>query len=498
MPDDLNIDLLRKIAISGHKIIRRNIEYGRVAIPYLHFLSAHQNNLHHYKSIIYNSSNTKKLIYNFCSQIGLIIKSMCYRNSDYFGDCVHDEIDVLFVSHFLREQDAHQKNDIYFGSVPQDLKNMDVRTFTVLIDHAKIPWRKLRSKWISYETKRAILSTILGLKMEINFARSLNSSAKALRKERDEEQDPHIKKLLHNAAIDAGSPNCRTAMRIGEHIKRVVTKTKPKIIITTFEGHSWERLAFAKAREVNPNILCIGYHHAVIFPIQYAMMSSLDFPYDPDFIFTAGEISKEYFLKVSRYNDTKIDSLGSCRGAFSAPPVERPQTQKQCLILPEGIISESLSMIGLAIEAAKKRHDIKFIIRLHPLLNFETLINLDKSLEDLPENVNWSNQSLEEDCRSSRWAIYRGSSAIIAAILSGIQPIYYSQERDELQIDPIKSLRTWRTSIKNCEELISSFAQDLNRTEEDRDNDFREAQSFALKYFTSFETDKIIKLLEDT
>lgn len=497
MHSEIDIKLLKKIARSGHQILLRKADYGRISIPYLHFLSAHPNNLSRYKAILIGTSNYKIFWLNFLSRIIILLMSLRPGRVQCRGDNLSKNVDILFVSHFLREEDAHIGSGIYFGSLPEDLQDRNIETFTVLIDHAKIPWRKLRSKWKTFVGKRAILPSILDFKAELGFDRRLSATAKCLRDEIKIEQDLQMRKILYGASIDAGSPNSRTALRIGENIRRVVNETNAKVIVTTFEGHSWERLAFASAREVNPNIVCVGYHHAVIFPMQYAMMSSLGERYDPNLIFTAGEITKEHYSVLSRYNNTPIRCLGSCRGTEASTLAKTAQKDQVCLILPEGIISESLSMIWLAIEAADIHTDVQFIIRLHPLVTRDKLVGIEASLANLPKNVRWSSSSLAEDCKSARWSIYRGSSTILSAILAGTQPIYYAQEPAELQIDPIKTLNCWRVSVKNPVELAEHFTEDLDRSDTNRNSDLRTAQTFALKYFSSFSPEKIVEQLPE-
>jgi hypothetical protein len=41
-------------------------------------------------------------------------------------------------------------------------------------------------------------------------------------------------------------------------------------LVTTYEGHSWERLCFALAKEAKPLVKCIAYQHAPIFKYQHA------------------------------------------------------------------------------------------------------------------------------------------------------------------------------------------------------------------------------------
>ena len=59
-------------------------------------------------------------------------------------------------------------------------------------------------------------------------------------------------KFIINAAVETFSWESCNALRIGYQIEEIVSKLKPKLILTTFEGHSWERVAFASAKKSSP------------------------------------------------------------------------------------------------------------------------------------------------------------------------------------------------------------------------------------------------------
>ena len=54
-------------------------------------------------------------------------------------------------------------------------------------------------------------------------------------------------------------------------LEDIIKNTKSKNIITTFEGHSWERLFYYFSRKNNPFINCIGFQHTIIFKYQHSL-----------------------------------------------------------------------------------------------------------------------------------------------------------------------------------------------------------------------------------
>lgn len=488
---------LEKIVVLGQELLQRDPSIARIAIPFLHLLNAHPNHLKQYRAVFNQDSLMRKQIYNLAARQLLKARSLNNPNNEIYGDALPENADILIVSHFLRKSDAANKADLYYGKVPGELEQAGAKTFTALINHSKLSWKEIEPGWQSNASPRAILPRSLSYNEERDAARLLKAEADKLQILAESAKDQEAARFYRLAALDAGSPGSRTAIRIGKQIRELVKQLKPKLLITTFEGHSWERLAFASARSANREISCVGYHHAVLFPMQTAMLQSLGADFDPDYILTAGDVTKSAFEKNSQYKAVPIRTFGSCRGSDGIEIAEQPQEDKTCLILPEGLISESLALIELAVKSAKLRPDVHFTIRLHPLITPVKLENVSKALKKLPANMSWSTRSLEQDCKAARWAIYRGSSAILSAVLSGVQPLYYKMENPELSIDPIKTLAGWRVNVESAACVVKHIDQDLQRQPEQRAEQFEKAKQYCLHYFTPLQTEILTGIMKD-
>ena len=69
-------------------------------------------------------------------------------------------------------------------------------------------------------------------------------------------------------------------------------------IITTFEGHAWERLVYYYARRANPNIKCFGYQHSAVFEHHNSIKRPLNNKYNPDVVFTSGKIAENILNQI--------------------------------------------------------------------------------------------------------------------------------------------------------------------------------------------------------
>ena len=98
------------------------------------------------------------------------------------------------------------------------------------------------------------------------------------------------------------------------------------------------------------------------------------------------------------------------------------------MVIPEGIIEECISLFSFSLEAAKICPNIKFIWRTHPLVSLKKLIQNNSNFRKLPENIILSTNTLNHDISTSKYVLYRGSTAIIQSSASGLIPIYLSKK----------------------------------------------------------------------
>jgi hypothetical protein len=367
-----------------------------------------------------------------------------------------------------------------------------LQTAVALIDHSRRNWSK-RPAWKSGPVPRILLNRTMGLSAELRIGRKLTGAAKELRSRRRRETEPYIGEFLEHAAANAASPGSFAAMRIGEQVNELVRALRPKAIVTTFEGHSWERLAFHAARAAKPDIVCVGYHHAVLFPFADAMRQSLDHGFDPDHILTAGQVSCDWLRTQPSLKGIPVEVLGSVRAPSDI--AKAPRSGSTCLVIPEGLLSESMLLCHLAIEAARLRSNLNFRLRLHPLISRKRLTRIAPDLANLPANVVWSDVALSADLAMCRWALYRGSSAVITATLSGLRPFYFSASHSEVSIDPLAALAGWREIISSAEELSHTLDTDLAMSDTDRQSGHDQASNYCRKYFMPLNAAALTALL---
>ena len=105
-------------------------------------------------------------------------------------------------------------------------------------------------------------------------------------------------------------------------------------------------------------------------------------------------------------------------------------------------------LFSFSLKCAQQYPQVNFIWRLHPLFSFDALAAKNKIYKSVPDNVVLSDKELVQDLDRCHWVLYRGSSAVIQAVVAGLRPIYFHVS-DQMKIDPLYELDEWK-NIVDC------------------------------------------------
>lgn len=441
----------------------------RMSIPWLHVLREHPSFLKDYEGLFAApalNNVVKAIARKIRNSAGWLRQMWRALRSDgepwRVSRALSAPVDVLFISHLLNDADAGKAADFYFGNLPELIRADGRRVVVALIDHSATSDASRVQRWDGNVSLRVVLSGTLDLQGELNLFRRLKRESLRLASLSRREYSGFLKKVFARASLEAMSGGARTTLRMSVQVSRLVATIKPKMMIVTYEGHAWERVAFSAAREASAGLQCVGYQHAAIFRLQHGALRRLGPPFDPDLILTAGSVSKEQIENSTKAQGIPVRVLGSNR-AFAGSKIGETDgsetddevdsrsataTGDACLVLPEGIISECLLLFEFSLSCAELMPDMRFIWRLHPLVTPESLMEANPRLRLLPPNVEFSQMALEDDFKRTRHALYRGSTAIVRAASSGVQPIYLAQA-GEMSIDPLYELDAVRAKVVN-------------------------------------------------
>ncbi len=369
-------------------------------------------------------------------------------------------VDVVFISHAVSTTHVNTPTDFYFGSVPASLADEGYSVAIVLMNHTREHSAALSARWQDREVPRFVLSRTLGVSDELRLRGRLRRDRRRLRSLRLAAAGSLRRRVSQRAAHESLSNGSLSSLRIGEQVSAIVRAFQPRMLVTTHEGHAWERMAYAAARAVDPGIVCVGYQHAAIFRLQHAIRRRLFRGYDPDHILTAGRTGKTQLSLSDGLAGIGIEVLGSDR-AFSAPASAPapPVTDGggACVVLPESLDSECRLLFDFSLDCARRQPATRFLWRLHPLMTVDALVSRYPRWRHLPANVSFSTASLDEDLARCRWALYRGTTAIVKAVGCGLRPIYL-ESPGEISIDPLYDLAHWKVNVRSCAEFQDAVA----------------------------------------
>lgn len=494
-----------------HALLAPDATLERVAIPWLHVIREHPFTLTQYRDVIHPVKGLGAWIQRLAQSLWSrgrwgyqMLQAIRSKGNLWFGGDLPEQIDILIVSHLVNTSQAVREDDFYFAGLPKELVSQGHSVLIVLIDHIAKPDSTLAKHWKENAIPRVILSRTLDLGAEKSFRDRMKREARRLRKHSETETDPLRQRVLIRAAVEALSGGAQGSLRMDQQISTLVGKLRPKAIMVTYEGYALERIAFSAARRAQPTVTCLGYQHSVIFPLQHAIRRNLAREYNPDQILTAGSISKAQLEVATDLTHTPISVLGSNRGVKSSVPPstseERLSDQRNaCLVLPEGIKSECYLLFEFSLVCAHACPEIPFIWHLHPLFSFSALAAGNPKLKKLPPNITMSEGTLESAVDQSRWVLYRGTTAVVKAVLDGVRPIYL-ESKNELPIDSLSGMGNWRRTVTTTGDFRKVIGEDQqlkmgSGEKQSVKSGLYSAQEYCASLFTPFDSKVLSELL---
>ena len=468
----------------------------RNANEFLHVIREHPIFLNTYSAVFYKKGISfliyllKLLFWNIAIGSYKLLHSIyrCY----FLGDkLIKDKriFEDVFISHFLNDSFIHHERDFYFFDLPQRVAKKNNSSLQLYINFTGQSTDKIQAQWKDRLTVSKALPRYLSLGQELKIrCLMLLDAIKLIRVNSTSSFDKRIK---FQAAIDALSSATHTNYRLAFLVQHYVKNNGAKRIFTTYEGHPWERLIFAMAREIDPTIECIGYQHAIVFRKQHAIRRKLAHNFEPNYILCSGEHGKQQFEAINYLPSNRLLCFGSNRTIDFAQEqlAVQAKERKVFLMLSEGDLIECLPLAKFVVQLAKENPSAHFIIRFHPITKVESVLKALPELVPPPKNIELSRLSFEEDLSRAHFAIYRGSTTIIKAIQYGLIPLYYERP-NEISIDPLYDIQKEKINLKSNEDfkLITQMSQvDLIKRQ-------HRLIEFVERFFSALNYDEVLKI----
>lgn len=431
-------DEYRDIAAACDRLLRAgDTSLARLAIPMLHVINEHPGHLAQYAPLLNPALAGEASPAGSPARIAARAGRAMLRSQIASSAVLHRlkelrHVDVLIVSQMTNGAEPGGQDDFYFGAMQRLLRERGATSAVVLAGRLPVTPASEASIWNQCLASRRQLRRL---------ARSSPGTLDGV--------------LAQFASSHALSGATAANLRLHAGIATITRILNPAIVITTCEGVAAERMIWHGARTGAPAAICVGYQHTRLLKHAHAIRRALNAPgldCDPDVILTLGEIPHQSLLASPDLGPAKLILYGSHRRALcGAQPTSLADRPRRCLVLPDADPRECSILFEFAFACARRCPELVFTLRPHPVVSIATLRARHEWLRDPPPNVSFSmNKTLAEECSQTRYCLYRGSSAVLHAVLAGVKPFYLARP-NELNFDPLSSLAEWRETVSSAD-----------------------------------------------
>jgi hypothetical protein len=445
----LNIVKFKKICSYSKKFLNKFQDSKFIfSINILHIIRPHPVFLQNYE-IVFEKNFYLKIIFIFIKNllrlIGSVFRTIFTRKYNYKNI---KKYKYVFFSHLFNESEIKSKieEDVYFSHICSNLNKSDY--CIIYLNH-------LRKNYKS-ENNKIYLNLSLSFCEEFYiFLKLINSSVKILIKSINE-KDSLYKKFCYFAFVNCLSVSTLSNLRIFYQSKEIIKKINPKKVTVTYEGHAFERNIFRAINCINKDIQKVAFHHSIPFKNQFSYTLNFKNGSNPDYILTSGKLSHKKLKKIIKIKKNKILLIGSNRISLKKKlRTKKIKNKINCLVLPEGIESETEYLLNFCKNYTNRFHNITFTIRLHPILKYK--FNYYKK----SYSTNFQNekkivfsifQKASQDFIRNEVCLYRGTSLIFDAMKYGLLP-YYLTKKNEISFDPVSIEKNNFNKINNVAKL---------------------------------------------
>jgi len=468
---------------------------SRVAIDVLHFISQHYVHLAKYKEFIGDDrsfrSKVKNRLYYFLKLLRLFQFGsgiMLSKRDDFATD-------VIIFSHVNNIENLSSDSDFYFGDVRRHLANNDIKVRYVYLNKTRATKASLSSEFKRRAPEDILLLNRFGIRVLYRAIRSLLKERQQVVCEYNLAQTPDRRKFFGKLAGRVLDLQSIRNYAVYLEFVRIVQRYKPKTVICTYEGNSFERLIFQAARSVEQSTRCIAYQHTLVYEFQHALSRMIGSNYDPDVILTSGELSRMAIQKALASNSSvDVKTAGTIRAVVGNKKFCFSENRSACLVSPDGTIDECKLLFGYAITTALLLRNTEFVFRLHPIVSFEQLKKRGVLPENLPANITLSTATLEFDLSRCSWLIYRSSSVAVAGLYSGLRPLYLD-DINGLSVDPLFALKKWKKEVQSAAQLIEVTQADVSNEMNLLELEWNKTETFRENYFHRMDYHSFVEMV---
>jgi len=347
--------------------------------------------------------------------------------------------EIIFLSHHVGQKKM-EKDDMYFGTLPQQLNKNKRPNLILYINHNKGYLSNLKLEEVNqkFNHDKCILPKTVNtrefFKLYINIFGNLIEIMHNISKEKGRSKREKLF-MLELAIQHLGLESMSQAM-LAKNIEQIVSHTKAKKMVLTYEGHSYEIYVANKLKHKFPNLDIYVYQFAPVVPSQNSFFRNLRYLNRDVKILVSGSYSKENILKRTKLPSSTVTVIGSRKNIAEKLSFTRKK-DVTILFAAEGTKDSLTEFINLAFYTSVQNPSTTFIVRAHPASDGYK-IELFKKAGKHNSNLYLSSESLINDLQKATHCIYRSSAVGLEGLRYGVTPIHYEGEMNS-NLDPINT-----------------------------------------------------------
>jgi hypothetical protein len=392
-------------------------------------------------------------------------------------------------------------NDFYYGDMQKRLAARGVSMLLLCGDGNDSNWQTFAAKCLSTETNFRVPELVLCSPLSpLKIARIQIGASLSLRGKSVPAAEPMLARAFRQASLDCLNPSVTQDSLHFEIASTAVQTWEPQVFMTLYEGHGWEKAAWLGAKTERKSCRTAGYQHTALFSESLSMIQPFVDDRDrsvPDVVLALGEQTAAVLDASHRQYGTRIVRFGTFRrqGTETAAAPADPLL-RTVLVLPEGIAQEADALFRFAYDCAVAMPDYRFILRGHPQWPAARAIPLIDLPLQLQRNIEISQKAaIQEDFDRASVLLYRGSSAALYGILSGLLAVNL-QLPEMVNSDPLYQLASWRKVCSTPSDFRGIVERSERQTSDERTLEWSSAADYVNRYLAPVDDKSLTSFLD--
>ena len=397
------------------------------------------------------------------------------------------KFDLIGQSFMVSSQFGQNGNDFYFGDFQRKMDSLGLKTLFFYVNFSQhnfyqFPLFLIKNRFENRLPEWALLNSLDPIRLSLKQLQSFFKLIPLWFRIRNR----LLGDIFLNLLIHVLSHQTHKSGLLFWETQNAVRTWKPKGVITTYEGHSFEKCAWWGSKSTDPWCKTVGFQHTVLFKESLSLLEPFSsFPHcsQPDIVLSIGETPIELMKRNDIHENVKYIPFGSYRYRSEKQALSVSDlSKKTILVTPEGLSKEMVILFTFAYECAKRNPNLRFILRCHPILPFDSILErLPRGIRAQPNILVSQEKDIRKDFEKSSILLNRRSSTGLYAVLNGLRLIYLSR-KGRIESDPLFKMKSWRRECQTVEDfdrIIREFEKEENS---DQHTHWQEAVQFVSRY----------------